>query len=79
MHVHVPEAHVVWEFLGSATMMSFLGHAVSTFPKPASPIGRWVLGNLQWIVGQRNQAAETFAKPPAPDDQSQNDRTYGRL
>lgn len=51
--------HVVWEFLGSATVIGIVGHAVNTFPPPTNVYGRWALSLVQWIVGQRTQAAAT--------------------
>lgn len=57
--MQMPESHVVWEFMGSATAVAFIGHAVNTFPVPVNPYARWFLSLIQWIVGQRTQAAET--------------------
>lgn len=47
-------------FLSGATGLSIIGHAVSTFPTPANKYGIWLLGILQYIVGQRVAASNTF-------------------
>lgn len=78
----MPESHVLWEMLGSFTFISIIGHAVNTFPVPENAYGKWLLGLVQWIVGQRTQAAATkmgmtlpAITDPAPS--SQNQRLYG--
>ena len=40
---------------------SALGHIVSTFPTPKNPYGQWLLGSVQYIVGQRVQAQQTVS------------------
>lgn len=40
--------------------MGLLGHAVNTFPTPDNKYGRWLLGVIQWGVGQRIAAGNTF-------------------
>ena len=52
--------HFVETALGSAAVMGAVGHAVNTFPTPTNPYGKWLLGCIQWIVGQRTQSQETM-------------------
>ncbi len=51
--------HVVF-FLSGSTFIGIVAHAVNTFPMPKSAIGRWFLGVLQYIVGQRMQGTYTL-------------------
>lgn len=53
-----PGMHVVM-FLAGSTAAGLIGHAVNTFPVPNSPIGKWLLGVIQFAVGQRIQALQT--------------------
>lgn len=46
-------------FLAGSTAMGLIGHAVNTFPPPASALGKWLLGVVQFAVGQRMQSLET--------------------
>ena len=46
---------------GGAFLWGALGHAVQTFPTPKNVYGQWALGLAQWMVGQRERAANTFA------------------
>lgn len=46
-------------FLAGSTALALIGHAVNTFPVPASPIGKWLLGVVQFAVGQRLQSMQT--------------------
>ena len=50
--------------LGGATVLGIVAHAVNTFPQPKSPIGKWLLGLIQYTVGQRIQAQSTMSAPP---------------
>ncbi len=47
------------DYLSGGLAISALGHAVSTFPVPQNVYGRWLLGTIQFIVGQRIQATAT--------------------
>lgn len=47
------------DMLGTAVFWTALGHAASTFPVPQNPYGRWLLGCLQYVVGQRIQSTAT--------------------
>jgi hypothetical protein len=46
-------------FAGSA-FLGIVAHAVNTFPTPVNPYGAWLLGVIQFAVGQRVAAANTF-------------------
>lgn len=47
-------------FLAGSTVIGILGHAVNTFPTPANKYGQWLLGTVQYIVGQRIAASNTI-------------------
>jgi hypothetical protein len=47
-------------FLSGGTALGIIGHAVNTFPVPKSALGRWLLGVIQYAVGQRLQATNTL-------------------
>jgi hypothetical protein len=53
----------VWEhvsiFATGAAALGIVAHAVNTFPTPKSDLGKWILGTVQYIVGQRLQAVQT--------------------
>jgi hypothetical protein len=51
-------------FLSGSTAMGIVAHAVNTFPQPKSAFWSWVLGTIQYAVGQRTQAAVTKSTPP---------------
>lgn len=51
-------------FLAGSTAMGLIGHAVSTFPVPSSALGKWLLGVIQFAVGQRMQAMQTRTGQP---------------
>lgn len=51
-------------FLAGSTAISLIGHAVNTFPVPTSAIGKWLLGVVQFAVGQRMQSLQTRSTPP---------------
>jgi hypothetical protein len=46
--------------LTSATGVGVIAHAVNTFPTPKNKYGIWFLGVIQYIVGQRTIANNTF-------------------
>lgn len=46
-------------FLAGSTALGLIGHAVNTFPVPDSAIAKWILGVVQFAVGQRLQATQT--------------------
>lgn len=60
MHPHGLSVQDLYIFLGGSTAIGIIGHAVSTFPTPKSPMGQWFLGIIQFIVGQRLQAKQTM-------------------
>lgn len=47
-------------FLSGSTAIGILAHAVNTFPTPQSKYGAWLLGVVQYVVGQRVAAKNTF-------------------
>lgn len=47
-------------FFAGATGIGILSHAVNTFPVPENKYGKWLLGTLQYVVGQRAQAQATM-------------------
>lgn len=53
-----------WEhttiFLAGSTALGIVAHAVNTFPTPSSPFGKWLLGIVQFVVGQRMQAQQNI-------------------
>ena len=53
----------IWEhvsiFATGAAALGIVAHAVNTFPTPKSDIGKWILGTIQYIVGQRLQSVQT--------------------
>lgn len=55
-------------FLAGSTALGIVSHAVNTFPTPQSAFGKWLLGLVQFVVGQRVQASQTMTKP-APEAQ----------
>ena len=50
--------------LTGATALGIIAHAVNTFPQPQSPIAKWILGTVQYAVGQRLQAQSTMSAAP---------------
>lgn len=60
MHVHHGFYEQVILFLSGGTFISFVAHAVNTFPTPRNPYGVWLLGVIQWAVGQRVVAKNTL-------------------
>lgn len=49
------------EYLGGgATVFAIIAHAVNTFPTPDNKYGTWLLGILQFAVGQRIAGANTL-------------------
>jgi hypothetical protein len=51
--------HDIEFFLSGSSFIGIVAHAVSTFPVPDNPYAKWLLGTVQWIVGQREQAQVT--------------------
>jgi len=53
-----------WIFLsgafGGATGLGIMAQAVNTFPVPENKYWAWALGVLQYAVGQKSRAANTF-------------------
>ena len=47
-------------FLAGGTALSIVAHAVNTFPTPKNPYGAWLLGTIQFAVGQRVAARNTY-------------------
>jgi len=45
---------------GGATALGIVAHAVNTFPTPNNPYGAWLLGVIQFAVGQRIASRNTF-------------------
>lgn len=50
-------------FFAGASALALIGHAVNTFPTPENPYGKWLLGTVQFAVGQRLQSQATKAAP----------------
>ena len=48
-------------FFGTGLAWSALAHVVNTFPTPQNRYGIWLLGSIQYIVGQRVAASNTFS------------------
>lgn len=48
------------DMLAGATLWAIFGHAVNSFPVPVNKYGQWLLSTVQFSVGQRNRAANTF-------------------
>lgn len=46
--------------LSGSTALAMLGHAVNTFPTPKNPYALWLLGVIQFMVGQRTQGKQTL-------------------
>ena len=58
MHTHSFWSDAMLVFTGVGGI-SAIGHIVNTFPTPKNVYGQWLLGSLQYIVGQRVQAQQT--------------------
>lgn len=48
-------------FLSGSTALGLVAHAVNTFPTPQNKYGAWFLGLIQFMVGQRVAAKNTFS------------------
>lgn len=46
--------------MGGGFAMSAIAHGVNTFPTPENKYGAWLLGLIQYIVGQRVAAKNTL-------------------
>jgi hypothetical protein len=57
-------AQNAWEhvqiFLTGSTALAFVAHMVQTIPTPKSEWAQWLLGGIQWLVGQRIRATNTL-------------------
>lgn len=49
----------VISFLAGSTVIGIIAHAVDTFPTPDNKYGQWLLGTVQFIVGQRLKGSNT--------------------
>lgn len=47
------------DVLTGATAFGIIAHAVQSFPTPKNPYGSWLLGVVQFAVGQRQRAQNT--------------------
>lgn len=47
-------------FVAGGTALGIVAHAVNTFPTPRNPYGAWLLGVVQFAVGQRVAAMNTL-------------------
>lgn len=54
-------SHAIAVAAASSVFWSFVAHAVNTFPVPNNIYGRWLLGLVQWWIGQRDRALNTFS------------------
>lgn len=54
-----------WEhlqiFASGSFAIGFAAHIVQTFPTPENKYAQWLLGSIQYIVGQRVRAMNTIA------------------
>jgi len=54
----------LWDHWGDvfagATALGIAAHALNSFPVPQNKYGQWILGILQFAVGQRFRAANTI-------------------
>lgn len=56
------------DVLTGAVVWGTLSHAVNTFPQPKSALGQWVLGTIQFAVGQRDKSRLTQTPIPSPKE-----------
>lgn len=56
----LPDSSTLLTFFSGATGFGIIAHAVNTFPTPSNAYGKWLLGVIQWAVGQRAIASNTF-------------------
>lgn len=54
------DGHQAITFLSGAVGFGIIAHAVNTFPTPANLYGAWLLGVIQFAVGQRVAAKNTL-------------------
>lgn len=47
-------------FVAGGTALGIVAHAVNTFPTPTNKYGAWLLGTVQFAVGQRVAARNTL-------------------
>jgi hypothetical protein len=50
------------DILTGATLMGALAHALDTFPPPTNKYWQWLLGCLQWFVGQRVKGSNNITE-----------------
>lgn len=48
------------DVLTGATIFAGIAHLVQTFPTPNNKYAQWVLGGVQWFVGQRLRGSNTM-------------------
>lgn len=48
------------DMLLGATAIGIVSHAVNNFPQPQNKYAQWLLGVVQYAVGQRQRALETL-------------------
>ena len=80
MHADAVAGQNFWEhlqiFASGSFALGFVAHVVQTFPTPENKYAQWVLGSVQYLVGQRVRAMNTIAgegtvtKPVARDAQN---------
>jgi hypothetical protein len=51
--------HIVM-FLSGSTAMGIVAHIVQTFPTPKNKYWAWLVGSIQYAVGQRERAENTM-------------------
>lgn len=59
--MHSPILTHITSFLGGAATLSLIAHGVNTFPTPNNKYGAWLLGLIQYAVGQRVAAKNTMS------------------
>lgn len=52
--------HWFTHLLSGAAALSIVAHVVNTFPTPTNKYGAWLLGCIQYAVGQRVAANNTL-------------------
>jgi hypothetical protein len=53
-------AHVLVSFCTGTVAFGVLAHAVNTFPVPDNEYARWLLGVLQYWIGQKERGGNTI-------------------
>jgi hypothetical protein len=57
-HQHLYDV-ISW-FLAGGTVTGVIAHAVNTFPTPENKYAAWLLGSIQFAVGQREAGKNTL-------------------